>query len=102
MALPYNETESNNRRTQLRVRSALGGIVQLGVPKDHPLGNMFAVYCEKMECYREGVVFTYDGQVIDDQQTPRGLELRKYAILEVEIPSTAWICPDDGEEVDYE
>eukprot|EP00069_Balaena_mysticetus_P000599 bmy_14690T0 len=65
----------NNDRINLKVAGQDGSVVQLKIKRHTPLSKLMKAYCERQGLSRRQIRFRFDGQPINETDTPAQLEM---------------------------
>ncbi|KAM9049216.1 small ubiquitin-related modifier 2-like [Megaptera novaeangliae] len=73
----------NNDRISLKVVGQDGSVVQLKIKRHTPLSKRMKVYCERQGLSRRQIRFRFDGQPINETDTPAQLEMEAEDTIDV-------------------
>uniref|UniRef100_A0A4X2LL98 Small ubiquitin-related modifier n=1 Tax=Vombatus ursinus TaxID=29139 RepID=A0A4X2LL98_VOMUR len=76
------ETE-NNGRINLKVVGEDGSVVQFNIKKYTSLGKLMKAYCQRQGLSMGQIRFLFDGQPINETDTPEKLEMEDEDIIDV-------------------
>ncbi|XP_054935189.1 small ubiquitin-related modifier 2-like, partial [Physeter macrocephalus] len=65
----------NNDRINLKVEGQDGSMVQLKIKRHTPLSKLMKAYCERQGLSMRQISFRFDGQPINETDTPAQLEM---------------------------
>lgn len=81
-------TQIDNDRISLRVVDQYGGEVFFKIKKTMPLGKLISAYCERKSVQANTVRFLFDGTRINDDMTPKSLNMEEDDVIDVMLQQT--------------
>ncbi|KAJ3440995.1 small ubiquitin-related modifier [Anaeramoeba flamelloides] len=76
---------SNKEQITLKVADPRGGETLFRIRKNTKFSKLFSVYCKRKGYRMESIKFTFDGVLIDQEQTPVELDMENGDIIEAHL-----------------
>ncbi|XP_069762825.1 small ubiquitin-related modifier 3-like isoform X3 [Narcine bancroftii] len=89
------KSEGNDHRNDhinLKVAGQDGSVVQFKIKKQTPLSKLMKAYCERQGLQIRQIRFRFDGQPINETDTPAMLEMEDEDTIDVFQQQTGGIC----------
>ncbi|XP_008477124.1 small ubiquitin-related modifier 3 [Diaphorina citri] len=77
------ESKSTDEHINLKVLGQDNNVVQFKIKKGTPLRKLMNAYCERCNLSMSTVRFRFDGQAINEQDTPSTLEMEEGDTIEI-------------------
>ncbi|XP_063979691.1 small ubiquitin-related modifier 3-like [Diachasmimorpha longicaudata] len=86
------ETKGETEHINLKVLGQDSAVVQFKIKKHTPLRKLMSAYCDREGLAIAAVRFRFDGQAIDESDTPSSLEMEEGDTIEVYQQQTGGTC----------
>ncbi|XP_053973645.1 small ubiquitin-related modifier 3 [Hylaeus anthracinus] len=86
------ETKTESEHINLRVLGQDSAVVQFKIKKHTPLRKLMNAYCDRVGLAIAAVRFRFDGQPINELDTPTTLEMEEGDTIEVYQQQTGGLC----------
>lgn len=70
-----DKKEGSNEHINLKVTGQDGSVVHFKIKKNTPLRKLMSAYCDRTGVKMEAMRFRFDGQAINETDTPCGLDM---------------------------
>uniref|UniRef100_A0A8D8ZK54 Small ubiquitin-related modifier n=1 Tax=Cacopsylla melanoneura TaxID=428564 RepID=A0A8D8ZK54_9HEMI len=77
------DSKSSDEHINLKVLGQDNNVVQFKIKKGTPLRKLMNAYCERCNLSMSTVRFRFDGQAINEQDTPSTLEMEEGDTIEI-------------------
>jgi len=77
------DTKNEAEQINLKVVGQDGGVVHFKIKKHTPLRKLMATYCDRAGLNIQNVRFRFDGQPINEADTPAGLDMEDDDTIDV-------------------
>ncbi|XP_015122567.1 small ubiquitin-related modifier 3-like [Diachasma alloeum] len=92
MSEDKKETKGETEHINLKVLGQDSAVVQFKIKKHTPLRKLMSAYCDREGLAIAAVRFRFDGQAIDESDTPSSLEMEEGDTIEVYQQQTGGTC----------
>ncbi|XP_034637678.1 small ubiquitin-related modifier 3 isoform X1 [Trachemys scripta elegans] len=91
--LSENEgVKTENDHINLKVAGQDGSVVQFKIKRHTPLSKLMKAYCERQGLSMRQIRFRFDGQPINETDTPAQLEMEDEDTIDVFQQQTGGVC----------
>nr|CAB3266705.1 small ubiquitin-related modifier 2-like [Phallusia mammillata] len=80
---PAQDVKSENDHINLRVTGQDGSVVQFKIKRHTPLRKLMQAYCDRQAQNLSTIRFRFDGQAINENDTPSKLEMEDEDTIDV-------------------
>mmetsp|Transcript_28137 Transcript_28137/g.75966 ORF Transcript_28137/g.75966 Transcript_28137/m.75966 type:complete len:98 (+) Transcript_28137:86-379(+) len=89
---PKQEPKQESEQLTVVIKEASGAEVQFKVKSTTKFQKIFRTYCEKKALNRDSVRFNFDGERINENQTPADLEMEDGDVIDCMIEQLGGTC----------
>ncbi|XP_034295505.1 small ubiquitin-related modifier 3 isoform X2 [Pantherophis guttatus] len=89
---PKEGVKTENDHINLKVAGQDGSVVQFKIKRHTPLSKLMKAYCERQGLSMRQIRFRFDGQPINETDTPAQLEMEDEDTIDVFQQQTGGIC----------
>ncbi|XP_025070518.1 small ubiquitin-related modifier 3, partial [Alligator sinensis] len=91
-ALEQEGVKTENDHINLKVAGQDGSVVQFKIKRHTPLSKLMKAYCERQGLSMRQIRFRFDGQPINETDTPAQLEMEDEDTIDVFQQQTGGVC----------
>ncbi|NXY77815.1 SUMO3 protein, partial [Glareola pratincola] len=84
--------KTENDHINLKVAGQDGSVVQFKIKRHTPLSKLMKAYCERQGLSMRQIRFRFDGQPINEADTPAQLEMEDEDTIDVFQQQTGGVC----------
>lgn len=89
---PKEGVKTENDHINLKVAGQDGSVVQFKIKRHTPLSKLMKAYCERQGLSMRQIRFRFDGQPINEADTPAQLEMEDEDTIDVFQQQTGGLC----------
>ncbi|XP_042245014.1 small ubiquitin-related modifier 3 isoform X1 [Thunnus maccoyii] len=89
---PQEGVKTENDHINLKVAGQDGSVVQFKIKRHTPLSKLMKAYCERQGLSIRQIRFRFDGQPINETDTPAQLEMEDEDTIDVFQQQTGGLC----------
>nr|XP_025965155.1 small ubiquitin-related modifier 3-like [Dromaius novaehollandiae] len=89
---PLEGVKTENDHINLKVAGQDGSVVQFKIKRHTPLSKLMKAYCERQGLSMRQIRFRFDGQPINEADTPAQLEMEDEDTIDVFQQQTGGVC----------
>lgn len=89
---PKEGVKTENDHINLKVAGQDGSVVQFKIKRHTPLSKLMKAYCERQGLSMRQIRFRFDGQPINETDTPAQLEMEDEDTIDVFQQQTGGVC----------
>ena len=86
------DLKKDNDQLNLKVVGQDGQVIQFKIKRNTPFRKLMSAYCDRTKIAANTVRFTFDGSRINDNDTPKSMDMEENDTIEVFTQQTGGIC----------
>nr|XP_032628362.1 small ubiquitin-related modifier 3 isoform X1 [Chelonoidis abingdonii] len=92
LLIAWEGVKTENDHINLKVAGQDGSVVQFKIKRHTPLNKLMKAYCERQGLSMRQIRFRFDGQPINETDTPAQLEMEDEDTIDVFQQQTGGVC----------